>query len=236
MQSLQRTETHTKVAFKSKHVVICPQADNKSLHWLWIYLHSQVLHVGKGMKVPQCKSQWNMQLTPSCSTTTALKNKQTNNLLQVLLHVTSEIMQRLDLIMRKNWCWSDSFLISWITKAWQHLRGSVQDNPDYSRQTAPLGSLFNALLTASTLQHGPVVKQHHPSSTGKPRGFCIPICLAGISRPAQQARWIHRRWAVQSSTGESPHVLDEQQGGMNVYKVSGDPGKEQHEQQEGQRT
>lgn len=137
---------------------------------------------------------------------------------------------------KKNWCWSDSFLISWITKAWQHLRGSVQDNPDYSRQTAPLGSLFNALLTASTLQHGPVVKQHHPSSTGKPRGFCIPICLAGISRPAQQARWIHRRWAVQSSTGESPHVLDEQQGRMNVYKVSGDPGKEQHEQQEGQHT
>lgn len=42
-----------------------------------------------------------MQLTPSCSTTTALKNKQTNNLLQVLLHVTSEIMQGLDLIMRK---------------------------------------------------------------------------------------------------------------------------------------
>lgn len=33
MQRLQRTETHMKVAFKSKCVVICPQA-LQSLYWL----------------------------------------------------------------------------------------------------------------------------------------------------------------------------------------------------------
>lgn len=137
MQSLQRTETHTKVAFKSKHVVICPQADNKSLHWFWIYLHSQVLHVGKGMKVPQCKSQWNMQLTPSCSTTTALKNKQTNNLLQVLLHVTSEIMQGLDLIMRKK-------TGAGLTHSW---------SAELPKPGSIWGAVFRITLTTAGRQH-----------------------------------------------------------------------------------
>lgn len=69
-QRLHRAQIHMKFAFKS--IIYLSLGTPKPFHWVWKYLHSQIFNVGKGIKVPWQKSQWNTQLT-LCNITTALK-------------------------------------------------------------------------------------------------------------------------------------------------------------------